>query len=576
MRKFLSLAFFCLFFGSCVFAQQANVFVFDRSDYIVQDSILIKTPDGAQVSALVVRKKGVTTPLPSILSFTIYARQTDLKKAKEAADKGYVGVVAYTRGKKNSPDLAVPYEHDGDDVNAVIDWICKQTWSNQKVGMYGGSYNGFAQWAATKKLHPALKTIVPSAAAAPGLDVPMTNNVVMSFPFSWTYYVTNNKLLDNDDYNNKQWNDLDDRWYQSGKAYPTLDSLMGRPKNSIFRRWLAHPAYDSYWQSMIPYKTDFAKINIPILTTTGYFDGGQIGALYYYREHLKYNPKAEHYVIIGPYGHFGSQGSPDSVYNGYRIDPVANIPIHNIIYDWFAYILKGGPKPSVLKDKINYQLMGSNEWRHAPSLQRTGNDSLVLYLSNKHTDSIFKLEAKKPLKEAFVKQVIDFKDRSDKHSYFWKRSISYDTIYQNGVMFVSDPLLQTVDLAQNFTGQIKAAINKKDMDYSVVLFELTPEGKYFYLSYFMGRASYATSVSKRKLLTPGKKETIPFSNTYMSAKRLAKGSRIVILVNINKSASEQINYGTGRDVNTETIKDAGKPLEVKWFNYSFVVLPILR
>ncbi len=62
----------------------------------------------------------------------------------------------------------------------------------------------------------------------------------------------------------------------------------------------------------------------------------------------------------------------------------------------------------------------------------------------------------------------------------------------------------------------------------------------------------------------------------MSAKRLSKGSRIVILVNINKSASEQINYGTGRDVNTETIKDAGRPLEVKWFNDSFVVLPILK
>lgn len=577
MRNFLSLAFFCLFFGSAAFAQQASVFVFDRSDYIVQDSILIKTPDGAQVSALVVRKKGVTTPLPAILSFTIYARQTDLKKAKEAADKGYVGVVAYSRGKKNSPDAIVPYEYDGADANAVIDWISKQPWSNQKVGMYGGSYNGFTQWAATKKMHPALKTIVPSAAAAPGLDVPMTNNVAMSFVFSWTYYVGNNKLLDEADYNNPQWNDLDNRWYQSGKTYPTLDSLLGRPKNDVFRRWLAHPAYDSYWQAMIPYKADFAKINIPILTTTGYYDGGQIGALYYYREHLKYNPKAEHYVIIGPYGHFGSQGYPDSVYKGYPIDKVAQIPIHEIIYDWFAYILKGGPKPSQLKDKINYQLMGSNEWRHAPSLKQAGNDSLVLYLSSKPIDSAtYQLTAKKPSKEAFVKQLVDFKDRTDMNSYFWQRNMTYDTLYHNGVMYESEPLPQAVDLAQNFTGQIKAAINKKDMDYSVVLFELTPEGKYFYLSYFMGRASYAANVSKRKLLTPGKKETIPFSNTYMSAKRLSKGSRIVILVNINKSASEQINYGTGRDVNTETIKDGAKPLEVKWFNDSYVVLPILK
>ncbi len=576
MRNFLSLALFCLFFGAAASAQQAKPFVFDRSDYVVQDSILIPTPDGAQVSALVVRKKDVKQPLPAILSFTIYARQTDLKKAKEAADRGYVGVVAYTRGKKNSPGMAIPYEHDGDDVNTVIDWICKQTWSDQRVGMYGGSYSGFTQWAAAKKLPPALKTIVPSASAAPGLDFPMTNNVVMSFSFPWTYYISNNKLLDEADYNNKQWNDMDYRWYQSGAAYPTLDSLIGRPKNTLFRRWLAHPAYDAYWQAMIPYQKDFAKINIPILTTTGYYDGGQVGALYYYREHLEYNPKAEHYLIIGPYGHFGSQGTPDSVINGYPIDKAANISIHNIIYDWFAYIFKGAAKPSILKDKINYQLMASNEWRHAPALQHAGNDSLVFYLNNKQVDQNFQLSAKKPLKEAFVKQTIDFKDRSNMHSYFWQRYINYDTLYHNGVMFVSDPLTKQVDLAQNFTGQIKAMINKKDMDYSVVLFELTPEGKYFYLSYFMGRASYAGSVSKRKLLTPGKKETIPFSNSYMSAKRLAKGSRIVILVNINKSANEQINYGTGKDVNTETIKDAGKPLEVKWYNDSYVVLPISK
>ena len=41
---------------------------------------------------------------------------------------------------------------------------------------------------------------------------------------------------------------------------------------------------------MIPYRGDFARIDIPVLTTTGYYDGGQIGALYYFREHHRYNP----------------------------------------------------------------------------------------------------------------------------------------------------------------------------------------------------------------------------------------------------------------------------------------------
>lgn len=71
----------------------------------------------------------------------------------------------------------MPYEYETKDVNAVIDWIIQQSWSNGRVGMYGGSYSGFAQWAAAKYLHPALKTIVPYVAAIPGLGLPMENNV---------------------------------------------------------------------------------------------------------------------------------------------------------------------------------------------------------------------------------------------------------------------------------------------------------------------------------------------------------------------------------------------------------------
>ena len=44
--------------------------------------------------------------------------------------------------------------------------------------MIGGSYLGFSQWAATKKLHPALKTIIPQAPVGIGIDYPMSGNVL--------------------------------------------------------------------------------------------------------------------------------------------------------------------------------------------------------------------------------------------------------------------------------------------------------------------------------------------------------------------------------------------------------------
>jgi len=557
MRRILFLALVCL----------TALPALAQDNYII-DSTLVKARDGALISVLMVRDKNITTPQPVVLQFTIYARQNEANKLKDVVQRGYIGVVAYTRGKRNSPTEPIPYEFDGRDCYDVIDWISKQSWCNGKIGMYGGSYNGFAQWAATKRLHPALKTIAPSVSVAPGLDVPMTNNVVMSFVFPWTYYVTNTKFIDDADYNNTNWDSIYRAWYAKGSAYKLLDSVAGRGYNKIFRKWLEHPSYDAYWQNMIPYKNEFSHIDIPVLSTTGYYDGGQIGAMYYFREHHRYNPKAEHYLLIGPYGHFGAQSKPDSVYNGYTIDAVANISIRNVIFQWFNYILKDSAKPAILKDTINFEVMGANEWRHAPSLSRMSNDSLEFYLAD------HKLVTAP--KSGFTLQKVDFADRNTTNGYYRAFNIIYDSLLnENGLIYTSAPVEQDMLINGAFSGQLQLSINKKDIDFSVTLYELMPDGKYFYLSYFMGRASYARNVSKRQLLHPGKIETIPFTNTYITSKKISKGSRIVIEVNINKSPYEQINYGTGKDVNEENIKDAKTPLLVKWYNSSKVFIPVL-
>ncbi len=333
---------------------------------------------------------------------------------------------------------------------------------------------------------------------------------------------------------------------------------------------------------MIPYKRDFAQINIPVLTTTGYYDGGQVGALYYYREHLKYNKKADHYLIIGPYSHFGSQGfvsipDPEPVISGYRIDPVANIHIHEIIFQWFDYILKGGKKPEILKDKVNYQVMGSNEWLHKPSLAKMNNDTLRFYLSNQQSGDRYQLSSQKPLKKEFLTETVDFADRKTSNTFYHADTIIYNKLDKsNGLVFMTDPIKKPLTVNGCFLGEIKAAINKNDFDYNINLYEQTPDGKYFYLSYFMSRASYAADHSIRKLLQPGQIATIPFINSYFTSRKISAGSRIVIVLSINKSQDNQINYGTSRDVSSETIKDAGEPLQVKWYNDSYIEVPVWK
>jgi putative CocE/NonD family hydrolase len=511
------------------------------------------------------------------LLFTIYADpDQNLLEAKQSASHGYAGVVALTRGKGLSPDPIEPYEHESGDVNAVIDWISRQPWCNGKVGMYGGSYSGFAQWAATKKMNPALKTIVPYVAAIPGFGLPMENNVFLNANYGWTFFVTDNKYLDYKTYNDQQrWNSLQQRWYASGTAYRKLDSLDGA-HNIWLQRWLQHPAYDKYWQSMVPYKEGYANINIPVLTITGYYDDGQISALQYLREHYKYNRNANHYLIIGPYDHFGAQMGGIPVLREYKVDPVALINTREITYQWLDYILKDGVKPELLKNKINYEVMGADTWRHAASLEKMPDKMLTLYLDNSKTGNYYNLSGKKPAAPGFISQRVDLADRNSTNNseYYPYPIIIKELTDTSGLYFLSEPFDNPVSVEGMFSGELRLSINKKDIDFGVVLYEVMPDGQFFHLSYYLGRAGYAKDMSQRVLLTPGQIETIPFDRSRMVCRQLSKGSRLLIVVNINKNPDAQINYGTGKDVSDESIKDATAPLEIKWYNDSFIRIPV--
>ncbi len=54
---------------------------------------------------------------------------------------------------------------------------------------------------------------------------------------------------------------------------------------------------------------DFARMNFPVLTATGYFDDDQPGSLRYYRRHIANAPRAaarKHFLVIGPWDHIGT------------------------------------------------------------------------------------------------------------------------------------------------------------------------------------------------------------------------------------------------------------------------------
>jgi len=308
---------------------------------------------------------------------------------------------------------------------------------------------------------------------------------------------------------------------------------------------------------------------------TGYFDDANAAAVNYLVEHYKFDPKANHYLVVGPYPHASSlTPSVPRIIRGYAIDSVAQIDSLELTYKWFDYVMRGGPRPALLKERINFEVMGANVWRHASSIDAMSNKNLTLYLTHEKVGEKHQLAAAKPKQLAYLEQTVDFADRNSQNNLYPAGAIVDTPKPTNGFMFVSDPFDAPVSIAGMITGMFDVSINKRDLDVTLAVYELMPDGKLFWLSYYLGRASYAEDMSVRKLLIPGVRSFVPVSRTTLVSRQMSKGSRLLVLVSVNKNAWAQVNHGTGKDVSDESIADAKEPLHVHWYNDSFLKVPI--
>lgn len=540
--------------------------------FVVDDSVLVPTPDGARIAAMIVRPRGsATNKRVALLNFTIYAKDDwSFADAVKMAANGYAGVVAYTRGKGRSPGPAAPYEHDGVDAATVIEWLARQPWSDGRVGMFSGSYNASTQWAAVKHRPAALKAIATNASNAPGIDAPMQGNVFQTFMYPWPFYTTNTKGLDDKTYGDStRWAALERNWYVSGRPYRDLERIDGTP-NPVFDRWLDHPDYDAYWQSLIPYGEEFAKVDIPVFVQTGYYDGGMVGALYYLEQHYRYRPSADHRLLVGPYHHTAMQTGVLPTVRGYEVDQAAKIDLQDVRLKWFDHVFHGAPLPDILRDRVNFQVMGADRWRHASSLAAMASKPLRLYLTGQREGARLLFSKTVPVSGLEPELRVDLADRSDVDA-----APSADGVDRNNALvFATAPLTKPIEVDGLFKARFRIVTNKRDFDLSVDFYERRADGTMLPLASYLGRASYMANRSHRQLLRPGHPKTLTFTSQTLTARLLVPGSRILAVIAIAKRLDTQINYGTGRAVSDESIADAGKPIEIRWLLGSYFDLGI--
>jgi len=486
----------------------------DARRYVIDSSVMVSAPDHGQISALVIRPKNAPR-LPTLLEFRISADPRE--EAKECAAHGYVGVIAYAQASGKGSAGAAPYEHDGDDARAVIDWIAHEPWSDGRIAMYGSGYSAFAAWAAAKRPSAALKALAVASAVVPGL--PQTS------------------------------------FAQAASA-----------PNAIERRWLKHPGFDRYWHQMIPYEKDFARIDMPVLTITGYYDERETGSLYYFTQHYRYNPHADQTLLVGPYDAQAMQRGALPVLDGYAIDSAALIDLHELRFDWFDHVLKGAPAPQLLRARVNFEVMGANEWRHAASLRAMANRAARLYLDSSRLRGEYRLAGHEPPRQRFVEQKVEPVSPGD--GVVPPAILSRTLAPRNAVVFLSGPLHRPLELAGALSGQLTLHASRSELDLSIALYELLPSGDYFEL-FAPPDELCANGVAQGR-------RSIVYRSDRLTSVQLATGSRLVVVLGADAPAAERAGGCPARSVRAPSRTHPLVPFEVRWYGGSFIEIPIAR
>ncbi|MET3383573.1 hypothetical protein SAMN05443580_1189 [Variovorax sp. OV084] len=543
----------------------------NRNRYVAEADVRIPVRGGV-IHANLVRPGRANGTLPTLLRFTLDPAEDD---AQHSAAKGYVGVTAYVRGRTPDGKGAVwPFVRDGEDAAAVIDWIARQAWSDGRVAMLGDGYSGYAAWAAARRRPAALKAIATIAPMAPGIDFPMAGQIFRNAMVRWAQeHATAEPLragVDADADPDTMWQALDARWHRGNRPYWDIDRVLLGKRSRLIRTWLTHPSHDRYWQKFLPSAEQFARIDIPVLSFAGYY-GADAGALYYHHEHRRNRPQADTTLLLGPYDAASIRRGTAPTLRGYTLDPAARIDLPDLRYQWLDHILKGANKPPLLMDRVNYQVMGADQWRHAPTLDAPQRTRLRLHLDTRERDDPHRLLPSPSEGGGNVRLSVDLADRRDVRTP-WPDALRVKQLpARNSISFVSDPLPEGTELIGSLRGVFDITPSRQDVDFNISLYEQTASGEYQLLfDPYDFRASYAGHRMRRRLLRAGERQLLAFTAERVTACKLAAGSRIVLLIGLNRRPDRQINYGSGKDVNSETIADAKWPIRVRWHARSYV------
>lgn len=338
------------------------------------EDVFVRTRDGESLSTLVILPAKAEGLLPAILVRTPYGKEREIPFYERYVHRGYVVVLQDVRGRNESSGEWIPNYYEVEDGDDTLNWIASQPWSDGKVGMIGGSYLGYVQWAAAASKNPHLCAMVSVVCAGSAFgDLPRRGGTFASGIMAWAFSVSKKKfdpmLMIRED-----WDEI--------LGIRPLEDI---PKQALgyeipfMKEWLKHMEYDEFWE-----KGDWVKRSqgkkIPALIMSGWFDDNGMGTTEALDLTADY-PTDMRKVILGPWQHGGN-----SQYDIHGF-PLGNnalmMDIDLTFLRWFGHHLKGEENGVEQIPPVQYYTLHENKWKTAVQWPVPDSEELSCYLTSK-------------------------------------------------------------------------------------------------------------------------------------------------------------------------------------------------
>ncbi len=352
---------------------------------VVQTEFDVPVPmrDGTILRANVYRPAGEGR-WPVLLTRLPYGKDLPMASGAfdpvQAARRGYVVIIQDTRGRFRSEGEWYPFAAEREDGHDTVEWAASLPYGTGEVGMYGGSYFGFTQWAAAGEQPKGLKTLVPmitwrrpdnglvtrggalELGTAEGWNLQMGADVLLRRHHGdpQAFGTALNGLLDD-------YDALGTSGYwrlplrggsaiaRSGVAPYFEDLVSGDPETS--RKVVANTSQVGVVE----------RADLPTFSIGGWYDVFLQDTLDNYNVQASLGRPAR--VLIGPWSHGGTMNPVGERSFGFGAQAALvdrRMDLQSMQLRWFDHWLKGRDTGMLQEPPVQIFVMGLNRWRGEP------------------------------------------------------------------------------------------------------------------------------------------------------------------------------------------------------------------